>query len=311
VAALRDRRLVLVTGGMGQVGSYIVERLSMSMEYAVVVLDNFSSNAVNKLPGSVEVVRGDIRDTEVLNKLVKKVDIIIHAAAQVNVVKSLLDPRYDLEVNILGTLDLLEAARNSNIFRFVYFSSAAVYGMPRYLPIDEEHPKNPISPYGVSKLAGEQYCQVFNKVYGLPTVCVRPFNIYSRRQNPSNPYSGVIAKFIGRVKAGKPPVIEGDGTQTRDFICVHDVVDFILLAMEKKEAIGEIYNIGTGRETSIQALANEIIEIAGANLKPVYTKPRKGDIKRGYADIKKAKKLGFKPKVNLRDGLKELMMQKE
>jgi UDP-glucose 4-epimerase len=298
---------VLITGGMGQVGSYIAEELSR--EYEIVVLDNFSSNAINKLPDGITIIKGDIRDSKAIAKLFKDIDldIIIHCAAQVSVTKSFQNPVYDLQVNATGTLELLNATRNSNISRFIYLSSAAVYGLPKYLPIDEEHPVNPISPYGASKLAGEKYCQVFNHVYGLPVVCLRPFNIYSPRQRAENPYSGVICKFIDRVRNGKPPVIEGDGTQTRDFISVHDVVKFILLAIKKPRAIGEVYNVGTGKPTAINALAAEIIEIAGKKLKPVYTRAREGDIKQSYADIRKAKSLGFKPEVNLREGLRELI----
>ncbi|MEM2924636.1 MAG: GDP-mannose 4,6-dehydratase [Methanocellales archaeon] len=297
---------VLITGGMGQVGSYIAEELGRENE--VIVLDNFTSNAINKLP-NVTIIKGDVRDLKILRKLFREldIDIIIHCAAQISVTKSLTNPLYDLQVNTIGTLNLLSAAKNLNLSRFIYFSSAAVYGMPKYLPIDEEHSVNPISPYGASKLAGEKYCQVFYHIYGLPVVCLRPFNIYSPRQKVENPYSGVICRFIDRVKKGEPPVIEGDGTQTRDFISVYDVVRFTLLAMRKQKAIGQVYNVGTGKPTMIKALAAEIIEIAGKKLKPVYTKPREGDIKQSYADIRKAKSLGFKPKVNLREGLRELI----
>ncbi|MEM2933994.1 MAG: NAD-dependent epimerase/dehydratase family protein [Methanocellales archaeon] len=304
-----DMQRVLITGGMGQVGSYIAEELSR--EYEVVVLDNFTSNAINKLPNEITIIKGDVRDPKIL-KLFKDIldlelDIIIHCAAQISVTKSLQNPVYDFKVNAAGTLNLLNVAKKLNISRFIYFSSAAVYGMPRYLPIDEEHPLNPISPYGASKLAGEKYCHVFNHVYGLPVVCLRPFNIYSPRQRAENPYSGVICRFIDRVKKGKPPVIEGDGTQTRDFISIHDVVRFVLLAMKKQRAIGEVYNVGTGKPTMIKALAAEIIEIVGRKLKPVHAKPREGDIKQSYADIRKAKALGFKLKVNLSEGLMELI----
>lgn len=297
---------VLITGGLGQVGSYIAERLNN--RYGVVVLDNFSSNCIEELPDEIEVIKGDVRDLKTLIKIAKKIDIMIHCAAQISVNKSVQDPGYDLDVNAGGTLNLLIAAENSNVSRFIYLSSAAVFGPPEYLPVDEKHPHNPISPYGVSKLAGEKYCMIFSLVHNLSTVCIRPFNIYSPRQSAGNPYSGVICKFIDRVKNGKRPVIEGDGNQTRDFISVHDVVDFILLAMKKQEAIGEIYNLGTGKPTSISSLSREIIEIAGLQLEPVYVKPRKGDIKHSYSDISKIKKLGFKPKVDLRKGLEELIL---
>jgi len=247
-----------------------------------------------------DLVQGDLRNYEFVREIVRDIDAVIHLAAQVSVENSWNDPVYDAENNIIATINLLKVCSEHGVDRFVYISSAAVYGNPRYVPIDEEHPKNPISPYGVSKLAGEYYCRVFSdKIH---TVIIRPFNVFSARMNPNNPYSGVIAKFIYRAKQGLPPIIYGDGKQTRDFVHVKDVVDFMEIALKRGEN-GEAYNVGTGREISILELARIIMDIAGINDKPIFDRPRKGDIKRSCANISKAKKLGFVPKTNLRKDL--------
>jgi UDP-glucose 4-epimerase len=253
-------------------------------------------------------VKGDIRDSGLVNILVGQADIVIHCAAQISVSRSMEDPVFDANNNVMGTLNLLNAARRSSIKRFVYFSSAAVYGDPIHLPVDELHPQNPMSPYGASKLSGEKYALMFNKAYGLPAAALRPFNIYSPRQDPSNPYSGVISKFIDNVRHDKPPVIFGDGTATRDFVSVHDVVDLVMLMLEKDAAIGKVFNCGTGNVTSIGELAETIVALYGKSLKPAYEPERPGDIKDSYADISLAKSvLGYQPRVSLQDGLKEII----
>jgi len=295
---------VLVTGGLGQIGSYIVERLAGGHE--VTVIDNYSSPAKEVVPNGVKVIRADVQDPKIRG-IVSKNDVIIHTAAQISVDRSTQDPLFDAENNINGTINLLEAARSGAVERFVYLSSAAVFGEPVQLPIDELHPQNPLSPYGVSKLSGEKYCMAYHSTYGLPTVCTRLFNIYSPRQNPNNPYSGVISKFIYRVGAGESPVIFGDGSQTRDFVSVHDVVDMITIVMEEDDVIGEVYNVGTGTMMSVDDLAKTVLELSGKDLKAEYTKPRKGDINESYADIGKAKKIGYVPKIELSEGLRDMI----
>ncbi|MDY6964342.1 MAG: NAD-dependent epimerase/dehydratase family protein [Halobacteriota archaeon] len=295
---------VLITGGLGQIGSYIVERLCN--EHEVTVIDNFSSTVKEEVPDGVMVIRADVQD-RCVRDVVCNNDVIIHAAAQVSVEKSTQDPIHDAENNVIGTLNLLEAARQADIKRFVYLSSAAVYGNPTYLPIDEEHPQNPLSPYGVSKLSAEKYCVAYNRAFGLPTVCLRVFNVYSPRQSPQNPYSGVISTFIERVVDDKPPVIFGDGSQTRDFVSVHDIVDMVCLVMEKDEAAGEVFNVGTGIVTRIDDLAIKTIKLFGKDLVPQYTEPRRGDIVDSYTDISKARETGYSPKVMLDEGLKEFL----
>lgn len=293
---------VLITGGLGQIGSYIVEMLCEDNK--VTVIDNFSASIKKEVPDGVKVIKADIQDLRIRDQ-VSKNDVIIHTAAQVSVEKSTNDPIFDCGANIIGTLNLLEAARHADIKRFVYLSSAAVYGNPVYLPIDEEHQQNPLSPYGVSKLSGEKYCVSYNKAFGLPTVCIRLFNVYSPRQNPKSPYSGVITMFMERAKNGQPPVIFGDGSQTRDFVSVHDVCNMVSLVIENDDVIGEVYNVGSGITTRIDDLAKKIIKLYGMDLDLQYKEPRSGDIKDSYSDISKAKQLGYLPKITLDEGLKE------
>jgi len=208
--------------------------------------------------------------------------------------------------NIISAVNLLDACVENGVKKFIYISSATVYENPIYVPVDEKHPTNPLSPYGVSKLAGEHYTKIYSGK--MHVNIVRPFNVYSERMDPKNPYSGMIAKFIERAKRGLSPIIYGDGKQTRDFIHAEDVARAIELVLEKGES-GEVYNIGTGRETSIIELAEIIMDIAGINSKLIFNKPRKGDIRRSCADISKAKKLGFKPKTDLRSDLEEIFKE--
>ncbi len=295
---------VLVTGGIGQVGSYIVDL--MQDDYELTVLDNLSTGKTPLLPDNVDFIKEDIR-SPAAKELASKHDVIIHTAAQISVAKSMDDPLYDADNNVFGTLNLLEGARAGNIERFIYISSAAVYGNPEYLPIDEKHPQNPMSPYGASKFCGERYCCMYNKAYGLPSVCIRPFNIYSPRQDPSNPYSGVISKFISRVRDNLPPIVFGDGTQTRDFVSAHDVVNMIQLLVNGKGNNGEVYNVGTGKVTSINELAQMILDIFGQDMDIEFRDTMPGDIKDSYSDISKSKGIGFKPVVELYKGLEEVI----
>lgn len=303
---------ILITGGLGQVGSYLVDKLCNTTE--VTVLDNYSSTTRESVPDNVTVVHDDILSKRA-RELVTQNDVVIHTAAQISVSRSMDDPLFDLNNNVFGTLNLLEAARNSSVNqsqnsklkKFIYFSSAAVYGNPEYLPIDEAHPQNPLSPYGASKLSGEKYCTMYHKAFGVPTVCIRPFNIYSLRQDPSNPYSGVISKFIERVKNNQSPIIFGDGTQTRDFVSVHDIVDMVLLAIDNKNTEGEVFNVGAGVTTTITELAQNIINIYDADVDIEFIDAMPGDIKHSSSDISKARLIGYEPKVKLHDGLEEFI----
>ncbi|WP_243641556.1 MULTISPECIES: GDP-mannose 4,6-dehydratase [Methanohalophilus] len=270
----------------------------------IIVLDNTSSPCRHEVPAGVQLVVGDIQGPEAV-RLVEQTDVVIHTAAQIDVNRSMEQPMFDCENNILGTLNLLEAARQTNLKRFVYFSSAAVYGDTIYTPIDENHPTQPLSPYGVSKLTGEQYALMYHRAFNLPVSVLRPFNIYSPRQDPSNPYSGVITKFMEKVKAGQSPIIFGDGEQTRDFISVHDIVDLVELLVEKDEAIGKVFNAGTGKQTSVNRLAEIVQNVFDSNLPLEYQDARTGDIRHSVADISAARTLGFTPQVSLEEGLAE------
>ena len=302
----------LVTGGAGFIGSHLVDRL-MEKGFEVAVLDNFSTGSLKNLSqhlgkANFHLIEGDIRNERDVKKALEDIDFVFHLAAIVSVELSIKNPILVNEVNVCGTLNLLKESLNGGVKRFVYISSCAVYGNPIRLPIDEEHPTKPTSPYGASKLASENYCQVFHEIYGLETVSLRLFNVYGSRQ-AMGPYSGVITKFIDRLKDGKPPIIYGDGKQTRDFVYVQDVVDACLLSLNSKGCVGESINIGSGVETSISDLAEILIELFGlSDVKPKYAQPRAGDIRRSCASLNKAKRLlGYQPKISLREGLKRVV----
>ncbi len=293
---------LLITGGLGQVGSYLID--SLKDDYDITVLDNYSSTTKEDV--DVKIIRADIRDD--LTKILEDIDLVIHTAAHISVYRSLEEPLMDMDNNIRGTLNLLEACREADIERFVYFSSAAVYGDPAEIPVKEQHEQGPMSPYGCSKLAGEKYCMMYEKAYNLPCVAIRPFNIYSPRQDPSNPYSGVISKFIERVKNDQRPIIYGDGEQTRDFVSVHDIVRMVKICLEKKQCVGNVYNVGTGGPTSVNELAQIILELYNKpELGVEHVEAVAGDIRHSVADISRAREIGFKPVVTLEEGLREFV----
>jgi UDP-glucose 4-epimerase len=293
---------ILITGISGQVGSYLAEALC---EHHEVVGVDHRPTKISTLVPFTRIV--DIRDYRKLAPMVRDADAVIHTAAQVGVEASLRDPMEDAENNILGTLNLLKASSEAELERFIYFSSAAVFGNPQYLPLDEAHPQNPLSPYGISKLAGEKYTLTFHENFGVPATVIRPFNIYSPRGDPKSPYSGVITNFFDRVRNNAAPIIFGDGTQTRDFVEISDVINMTLLMLEKDKCIGEVFNCGTGVPTSINELAHLIIDLYGKTVEPEHVAPRVGEIHASYADITRAKSvLGYRPKVNLEEGLKRI-----
>lgn len=290
-------------------GSHIVDRLSP--ENNVTVLDNLSTGLLSNLEKSqdrITLIKGDILDKELVSDVVSRVEYIFHLAANVGNIKSIEDPYLDMDVNIRGILNMLEACRNSNIKRFVYSSSGAIFGEAKYLPIDEDHPLNPESPYGVSKLTAEKYCFAFYKVHGIPTTSVRYFNIYGPRQGSSE-YANVISIFTSRIREGKPITVFGDGKQTRDFVFVQDVVTANILAATQPAAAGEIFNIGTGVANSILELIQVLNEISNRENTVIYAESRAGEVKHSRANIDKARRvMGYNPKTSFKEGL-SLMWQ--
>lgn len=298
---------VVVTGGAGFVGSNIVRRL-LDGGASVIVLDDFYTGAESNLPSAnskLEVVRGSVTDSELVREVVKGATIVIHEAAR-NILVSTRNPREDYEVNIGGTLNLLLAVRETGVRRTVYASSASIYGNPRYLPINEDDATNMLSPYSVSKYAGESYCKVFYESYAVSTAVVRYSNVYGTGQRPDNPYCGVIAKVFEAVMSGNSPKIHGDGEQTRDYTYIDDVVDATLLAAFSAKAEGQVYNVGTGRETTVNQLVRMIIEIAGAKVEPAYIDRRDIDnIRRRVVNIEKIRReLRWTPSVTIEHGLR-------
>lgn len=302
---------VLVTGGAGFIGSHVVDRL-LEEGHGVVVLDNlFTGDLQNLKPHaskpSFRFVRGDVRDVRAVKEVVTGVDAVIHEAAITSVQFSLEKPSLTKEVNVGGTLNLLDACLRAGVKSFVFASSCAVYGAPSKLPISEKEELKPLSPYGESKVEAEELCRTFYEDHGLKTIRLRYFNVYGPRQ-VAGEYAGVMVKFLERLRRGQPPIIFGDGEQTRDFVYVGDVVEATLLALDKGGA-GEVYNIGTGEATSINQLCNLFLRALGKlDLKPIYVKARPGEIRHSRADVTKARgELGFKPKVSLEEGIKKLI----
>jgi len=307
-----DYSKVLVTGGAGFIGSHLVDRL-LKEGIEVVVLDNLQGGRLENISQHLGkenlcFVRGDIRNYRLARNLVRGVDAIIHQAARVSVPESIEDAVLTNDVNVNGTLNLLKASVEADVKRFVYASSCAVYGDAEVMPIKENCLPKPSSPYGASKLAAENYVQVFHKVFRLKTVCLRYFNVYGSRQINSY-YSGVITQFVNRLKKNLPPVIFGDGEQSRDFVHVQEVVEANMLALRIKGVEGETFNIATGVATTINQLASTLLEITNKScLKVVHSKPRKGDVKHSVGDTSKAqKKLHYHVKFSLKEGLKELV----
>ncbi len=300
---------VLVTGALGFIGHHLCLHLS-SRGYDVVGVDNLSRGVRRRIKlleeNNVKVIVADVRDTELMYKILSqyRVSAVVHLAALISVEESFEKPLLYEDVNAKGTISLVLAANKAGVERIVYASSAAVYGNPVRLPIDEDHPLKPLSPYGASKLVGEFYAKTLFKG-NRGVIVLRLFNVYGPGQNPE--YAGVITRFMERLSQGKPPVIYGSGEQTRDFIHVLDVVEAVEKALTTSYS-GYVLNIGTGRPTKIKDLAYTMIKLYGLELEPVYAPPRKGDIMHSYADISLAKRiLGWSPRISLEEGLRMLV----
>jgi UDP-glucose 4-epimerase len=295
---------IVVTGGAGFIGSHLVDALVGGND--VTVLDDFSSGRMENLlgPAGHRIVRGSVTRPAQLRLAFRDADIVFHLAARPSVPASIADPRGSARVNLDGTLNVLEAARLSGVGKVVFSSSCAVYGDARP-PVKETAAPAPKSPYAVQKLAAEHYCRNFQELYGLSTVCLRYFNVFGPRQDPSSQYAAVVPVFFRDMMEKGRVTVYGDGRQTRDFIFVDDVVRANLLAAKTKRADGAVLNIATGRGTSVGALAREIARFAGKPLAVKRAQPREGDIKHSYADISKARRLlGFQPRTPLAVGLR-------
>ena len=299
---------IVITGGAGFIGSHLSEALA-DRGYQVIIIDNLSTGSMENIgsfinKGNVALVKGNILDLPLIKRSLQEADLVFHQAAVTSVPYSINDPEKTNIVNISGTLNILLAAREHGVKKVIYASSSSVYGDTPALPKVEDMIPNPQSPYAVTKLTGEYYCQVFQQVYGIPTVCLRYFNVYGPRQNPDSDYAAVIPKFITSIIKGQGPTIYGDGEQSRDFTYVKDVVEANILAAESNAS--GVFNIGGGgNQISINKLASLVSRLIGKNVDPIYEKPRPGDIMHSLADISKAKIFGYEPKFSLEEGLYE------
>lgn len=309
---------ILVTGGAGFIGSYLVDRL-LEEGYEVKVIDDLSYGSMENLAShegdkNLHFIKGDIRNFADAKKAVENVDVVFHEAGLVGIIFSVQNPVLTHEANVTGTLNLLKAASELGVKRFVFASSAAVYGNPSIPRKEENMLLDPTtSPYAVSKLAAENYAMVFNELYGLETVSLRYFNVYGPRQRVdiATAYGSVVLLFLNRLLKNMAPLIFGDGEQTRDYVYIRDIVEANMLAMHSRNAAGEVFNIGTGVEVSVNEVAKVLKQLMNkAELQDIHAAPRPPDVRRGFADIEKAKKLlGYNPRFSLREGIVDLIKQ--
>jgi UDP-glucose 4-epimerase len=298
--------MYLVTGGAGFIGSHIAARLVERGE-EVRVFDNFSTGKLeNVLPLGfrADVIKGDLRDADAVRKAMSGVEVVFHQAADPSVPRSMADPAACYESNVLGTVNVLQAAHEAGVRRVVFASSCAVYGDEPSLPKRETTTLAPMSPYATSKLSGEQLCEVYTRFFGVEAVALRYFNVFGPRQDPNSAYAPVIPRFIKALQDGLPPTVFGDGEQTRDFIYVDDVVQANLLAAQSPDAPGRVFNIASGRSVSLNRLLASLIEITGLSAQPIYLPARTGDVRHSAADHSAASTaLGFEILVPFELGL--------
>jgi nucleoside-diphosphate-sugar epimerase len=297
----------LVTGGAGFIGSTIVDEL-LRRSHQVTVLDDFSGGKEANLAAAaakIQLVRGSICDLDTVREACQGADCVLHLAARTSVPRSVADPLETNRVNVDGTLNVLVAARDAGVRRVVFAASSSAYGESPTLPKAESMAPQPISPYGVSKLAGEVYLQVFGRAYGLENVSLRYFNVFGPRQDPTSQYSGVLSRFITAFLEGSEPVVFGDGEQSRDFTFVENVVDATLRAAEAPGVSGMVFNVGTGDRFTLNHTLAQLGKISGKQLRARYEPPRTGDIRDSQADISLARKfLGYEPRVGFEEGLR-------
>lgn len=301
---------VLVTGGAGFIGSHLVDKL-VQLGAKVRILDDFSTGKRENIAhllerNAIELIEGSLTDGKTVRRAVQGVEIVFHQGAIPSVIRSVEDPLTTHQVNTTGTLLLLLASRDEGVRRLVFASSSSVYGDTPTLPKKEDMMPNPKSPYALSKLVGEHLCRLFRELYGLETVSLRYFNIFGPRQDPTSQYAAVIPRFITALLKGEPPTIYGDGEQTRDFTFVENCVQANLLAAKAKSVAGEVFNVGAGKQTSVNELFRLIRSLIGVDhIEPIYAPPRPGDVRHSLADITKAQKLlGYQPTISLEEGLK-------
>ena len=295
----------LVTGGAGFIGSHLSEEL-VRRGHRVRVADSLITGKrsnLDHIPG-VEFVEGDLADLDFAKRVAEGCEFVLHQAAIPSVPRSVKDPVTSNRANVDGTVNMLVAARDAGVRRLVFAASSSAYGDTPTLPKHEGMPTNPLSPYALQKVVGEQYLQMFTRLYGLETVSIRYFNVFGPRQDPSSPYSGVISVFATALIENRSPKIYGDGEQSRDFTYVANVVDGVLRACDAPNASGEIINVATGGRISLNKLFYTMRDVVGGSLEPTYAEPRKGDVRDSQADIHKAKALlGYEPIVSFEDGL--------
>lgn len=300
----------LVTGGAGFIGSHIAEKCLLN-GHNVRVLDNLSTGREENLAalkGDVEFVEGDIRNMEDLHNAMSGIDMVFHQAALPSVPRSIEEPRACHESNITGTLNVLLAARRAGVKRVIYAGSSSAYGDTPVLPKKEDMTPSPLSPYALAKLTGEYYCQVFSSVYQLETITLRYFNVFGPRQNPESQYAAVIPKFIQAVQENKSPVVYGDGEQTRDFTYVGNVASANILAAQAEKTSGEVVNVATHTQISLNQLLTTLEELSGQTAQPRYEPPRPGDVRHSFADITRAQQLlGYEPAIGFEEGLRLTM----
>lgn len=300
---------ILITGGAGFIGSHLTDRL-LAAGHSVRVLDNLSSGKRANLPltAGIDFIEGDIREVAAVNRAMAGVDAIYHLAAVASVQASIDDPLGTHGSNFVGTLNLLEAAREQGVRRMIYASSAAVYGDTERLPVSEETMTKPLSPYAADKLAGEQYLNFYAAKHGIATTAFRFFNIYGPRQDASSPYSGVISIFVERLRQERAVTIFGDGRQTRDFVFVRDLVDVLTAALASENAHGTVLNVGRGVECSLLDLLESLERLAGRSVARRHEPARVGDIVRSRADVSRlARALGYVPRTTMDEGLAALL----
>lgn len=303
------KKNILVTGGAGFIGSNLVDELLKNPDNKITVVDDLSTGNEDTIRHNYsnpnfKFIKEDIRNYSQIKKICSDTDKIYHLAVQC-IRMSIFDPDLVHDVNVTGTLNLLKASLENNVKKFIYISSSEVYGTAKTVPMSEEHPKEPTTIYGASKLAGENYTKAFTRTHGLNTVIIRPFNSYGPREHFEGAYGEVIPKFSVRVKNNKRPLIFGEGKQTRDFTYISDTVAGIILASDSEELNGDVVNIAYGHEVSVNEIAKYILENFDSKLQPKYCPPRPGEILRHYADVSKAKKiLNFHSKVGIEEGIK-------